>query len=107
MYIQDIEYGGNITFRDFIQNHIKVDHAKDYEQYKFNNPGISNKLRFSDEGEALIMIMDDVKVQRVYIAPTEVMTKPLGLALDTDYINGEVRAHWKVRLYADNNYSNL
>ncbi|WP_055108973.1 hypothetical protein [Paenibacillus ihumii] len=107
MYMQHTQNGGNVTFKDYIQNQIKVEHAKIYEKYKENSPGISSQLRFSDEGEATILIMEDVKVPRVYITPTEVMTIPLTLTIDTYYNKGDIVLKWKVRLYADNNYSRL
>jgi hypothetical protein len=97
----------DLSFLEYVRDHIKPDHVAMYEKLRGNNPGISQTLRYTEDGEALVYLLEDVQVPRVYIAQTETNVFPMTLTVDADYFQGEVIASWKVRLYTDQLYKTL
>lgn len=96
-----------ISFREYIADSIMPDHANNYEKLRDNNPGISTTLRYTEEGEALVYLLEDVKESKVFTKETKTLIFPLTLTVDAEYDKGEVTYQWKVRAYSDKLYEIL
>ncbi|WP_041580558.1 hypothetical protein [Bacillus sp. 1NLA3E] len=96
----------DISFFDYVKHYFKPKQEEIYERVK-EHPGLATHVRYTDEGEVLLYLLQDVQVPRVYIAETQEYVFPITLTIDTEVSNGEVNAKWKVRLYTDQNYKDL
>jgi hypothetical protein len=106
-FMQQTEVKEQMTFYEYVRDYVKAQQEKIYERVR-ENPGISNRVRYTDDGEFLIYLLEDTKVPRVYIAPTEEPVFPVVVTADaTLNNNNNVHIEWKVRLYRDHLYKAL
>lgn len=107
MYIAvDVPENERISFYDYVKDYVKAEQEKIYQEIS-QLPGISNIIRFTEEGEVEIYAFGNVEEVEEYTTPTEKRTIPIVLTLDTHIVQGEITTHWKVRLYTDQSYKHL
>ncbi|MEK4878912.1 MULTISPECIES: hypothetical protein [Paenibacillus] len=97
----------SVSFREYVTSIIMPEHAEHYAKLRNNNPGVSTTLRYTEEGEGLLYLLENVTEPRVYEKETEVKVFPLIVTSDCEYVNGEVNAEWRVRMYNDKLYETL
>ncbi|MEC0171668.1 hypothetical protein [Paenibacillus graminis] len=97
----------SISFREYVAKIIMPEHAENYSKLRDNSPGVSTTLRYSEQGEGLLYLLENVTEPRVYETETEVKVFPLIVTMDCEYVNGDVKAEWKVRMYNDKLYEEL
>ncbi|MGG3662110.1 hypothetical protein [Bacillus gobiensis] len=100
------KYFDGRTFYDYVKNDFMIEHAKNFEGIT-GEPGISDRIRYTEQGDILLYLLNDVQVPRVYIAKTEARVFPLTITLDCTYIDNELNAQWKVRIYQDKFHETL
>lgn len=105
-YINEIGFQ-ELSFKDYVTEHIMPDHAKNYEGLRDNTPGLSTTLRHTDQGEALLYLMDNIEEPKIMEEETLAYVFPLILTLDANYDNEQTEVVWKVRIYQDKLYDEI
>jgi len=95
-----------ISFYDYVKDYFKSKQSKNYERVK-DNTGISTTLRHTEEGEIQVFLLENVQAARIYTTEVQERVFPVILTIDTNVVNGEIIAEWKVRIYIDQFYKYL
>jgi hypothetical protein len=96
----------HVTFYDYVRDNFKVKHEEQYANVK-EYPGLASHVRYTDEGEIMLYVLEDVQVSRTYIAEAMEKVYPVILTIDADIENNEINPCWKVRIYTDQEYKKL
>ncbi|MEV9640435.1 hypothetical protein ABZ756_07030 [Mammaliicoccus sciuri] len=101
---------GSITkhysFGEYVKEKFMYAHRERYEKVK-NNPGVATHLRYTDDGEPQIFVLENVIAPRHYIAETQAKVFPVTLTVDSIVDKDDVSFNWKVRMYLDQDYKNV
>lgn len=104
--IRELSEDSDQSFMEYVRTKFQLVNRELFEKFK-ENPGIATHMRYTDEGDILLLIINDVQVPRFYIAETQVEACPLVITLDTEINSGEFSTEYKVRLYNDKLYDEL
>lgn len=101
---KDLKEG--ISFHDYVKYEFMYPQREIYEKVK-ENSGLASHLRYTDEGEPVVYLLENITEPIVYEEATQVKVFPVTLTLDTEVNNNEIITIWKVRLYFDKEYEIL
>lgn len=94
------------SFNEYVKENFMYAQRERYEKVKVN-PGVATHLRYTDEGEPQIFVLENVIAPRHYIAETQAKVFPVTLTVDSIVDKDDISFEWKVRMYLDQDYKKI